>query len=135
MRKTHLFLLSLLLFCGAGASSFLCGHSRANGPEEIDLIEFGSPDRPKKPKSIVTPPIRAWYDDTFSTIIFVFNEPVGLSTVCISDENGILKVQEVVDGDAGGATIYLPSLPGGFYFITIMEGGVNPVTFGGWFVI
>ena len=139
MRKTHLILLSLLLFCGAGASSHLWGHSyvisHANGPEEIDLILFGMPTSTKKPKNVVTPPIRAWYDDTFSTITLVFNEPVGFLTVSISDENDVIKVQEVVDGDAGQATIYLPSLPEGYYFITITEVRPNPVSFGGWFVI
>jgi len=136
MKKAHFLILSALLFWGATSSFHVCKQEPTIGinqlPEEIDLIEYGLPDRPPKPRSVVTPVIRAWYDPTFYTVTLELSEQVGWLTVSVEDITGTLLLQQMVDGDEYRATINMFSFEEGFYKLIVMGGDI---ALSGWFEV
>ena len=90
---------------------------------------------PKKPKSVATLPVSAWYNVTDRCLIVEPEWYLGLLSVSVEDGTGNVITTHAVESKEGSVTIDLKSFVDGFYRLTIQGGDKVIFLIAGWFEI
>jgi hypothetical protein len=115
LKKIYLLLIAIFMFAATTDGRM---HLETPPADPISLTEILDPPMPR-PKSVITLPISASFNQELSMICLSTNTPQGILMVSIEDELGYLLFQQMVDGDQSVIEIPLPSLTDGFYKLTI----------------